>query len=115
VLGAVHLHLAAQALGARPLFVHFGSVASVYAGAGLRVNPRNVEPSVTLPVPCFDKCGVRPKPYIYTYIYKYIYIYIYIYMRCMRYTYVQNMIYMIYSSFLHLGAWGCAPAPSHRR
>jgi len=35
VLGAVHLHLAAQALGARPLFVHFGSVASVYAGAGL--------------------------------------------------------------------------------
>ena len=32
-------------------------------------------------------------------------------MRCMRYTYVHNMIYMIYSSFLHSGAWGCAPAP----
>ena len=28
-------HLAAQALGAKPLFVHFGSVASVYAGTGL--------------------------------------------------------------------------------
>jgi len=68
VLGAVHLHLAAQALGARPLFVRFGSVASVYAGAWLKVNTGNVEPSVTRPVPCFDKCGVRPESYIYIYI-----------------------------------------------
>ena len=35
VWGAVHLHRAAIAAGERPAFVHFGSVATVYAGTGL--------------------------------------------------------------------------------
>ena len=35
VWGAVHLHRAAAELGERPAFVHFGSVAAVYAGTGL--------------------------------------------------------------------------------
>ena len=35
MLGAQHLHRACLELGARPVFLHFGSTASVFSGAGL--------------------------------------------------------------------------------